>query len=191
MLYIVFADSVGWPGLRGRVLQFATRGKCTLIRIDDQPPALWAHGPIQAYQPNSLHEDPTFSIHSLAHTGSPCLLHWHDYIATCAGARVLNVCTFIMSCLRPRHIQHPLYYCTFIWGTSNISVWGRTAKGYWASLTWTINIEETMVLHSKTKFGGYCRWFSACTKLWSHLIVEDSASSLWGLVTKMNMETTV
>ena len=39
----------------------------------------------------SLYEDPTFSIHSLAHTGSLCLLRCHDYIATCTSARALNV----------------------------------------------------------------------------------------------------
>ena len=64
------------------------------------------------------------------HTGSSCLLRWHDYIATCTGAWALNVCAFIITCLRPRHIQHPLYYCTFIWGTSNICVWGGTASGH-------------------------------------------------------------
>ena len=62
----------------------------------------------------SLHEDPTFSIHSLAHTGSSCLLRCHDYIATCAIARALKVWAFIISCLRPRHIQHPFYYYAFI-----------------------------------------------------------------------------
>ena len=67
---------------------------------------------------------------SLAHTGSSCLLRCHDYIATCAGAPALNVCAFIITCLRPHHIQHPLYYCAFIWGTSNICVWGGTAKGH-------------------------------------------------------------
>ena len=29
---------------------------------------------------------PRFSIHSVAHTGSSCLLCCHDYIMTCAGA---------------------------------------------------------------------------------------------------------
>ena len=66
------------------------------------------------FMPNSLHEDPTFSIHSLAHTVSSCLLCCHDYIATCASARVLNVCAFITSCLRSYHIQRPHYYCAFI-----------------------------------------------------------------------------
>ena len=38
----------------------------------------------------------------------------NDYIATCASARVLNVCALNISCLRSYSIQYLLYYCVFI-----------------------------------------------------------------------------
>ena len=44
---------------------------------------------------NSLHEDPTFSIHFLTHTGSSCLLRCHDCVMPCAGMRALKECTLI------------------------------------------------------------------------------------------------
>ena len=65
-------------------------------------------------------------------TGSPCLLGCHDYIAACAGARAQNVCVLNIPCLRPHAIQYLLYYCAFIWGTINICVWVRAAKGHLA-----------------------------------------------------------
>ena len=59
-----------------------------------------------------------------------CLFGCHDYIAACTGARALNACALNISCLRPHHIQHLLYYCAFIWVTLNICVRGGTAKGH-------------------------------------------------------------
>ena len=81
----------------------------------------------------SLHEDPTFSIHSLTHTGSSCLLRYYDCVMPCAGARALEACALILSCLRAHHIQHLLYYCAFILVNPNICVWGGTAKGHRAN----------------------------------------------------------
>ena len=68
---------------------------------------------------------------------------WFYFIAM----TVLNVCAFIISCLRPCHIQHPLYYCSFIWGISNICVWGGTAKGYQV-----MEVSSTYVIVIKSRF---------------------------------------
>ena len=35
----------------------------------------------------NLHEDPTFSVHSLTHTGSSCLLRCHDCVMPCERSR--------------------------------------------------------------------------------------------------------
>ena len=88
--------------------------------------------PMLYRSPYSLHEGVGFSIHSLNCTGNLCLLGCHDYIAACAGARAQNVCALNIPCLQPHAIQYLLYYCTFIWGTINICVWGGAAKGHLA-----------------------------------------------------------
>ena len=72
---------------------------------------------LHSYITLGLHKDPMFSIHSLAHTESSCLLCCHDYIMPCAGARA---CAFILSCLRAHQFQHLLYYCAFTLVNPNV-----------------------------------------------------------------------
>ena len=72
---------------------------------------------LHSYITLGLHEDPMFSIHSLAHTESSCLLCCHHYIMPCDGVRA---CALILSCLRAHQFQHLLYYCTFILVNPNV-----------------------------------------------------------------------
>ena len=60
---------------------------------------------------NSLHKDPTFSMHSLANTENSCYLValQHELAREAREARERSA--FIISCLRPQHVQHLVYYC--------------------------------------------------------------------------------
>ena len=52
------------------------------------------------------------------------------------------------------------------------------------------NVEELMVLHPQTKFGGYCRCFSACSWL-RHSNMKDRGGNLQALMMEMNEETSL
>ena len=95
---------------------------------------MWAHGGGACHERPSMlavyTKTPRFQTFSCPHrkfvfTSLPWL---HCDTRWCASAQ--RMCVYYMSRLRPHHIRHPLYYCTFMWGISNICERGGTAKGH-------------------------------------------------------------